>query len=257
MQDRQVVLDARSQCHTVDKPTKQTEAWPLCVIMQTQQPYRWQLCRQYNTLLNLGSKLQQCLQQQQLCMLLHCCAWLKSLTHLLDFVECFLLCILGFAPGVLSKLLGSSKVIRDQDVVKDGPGLDLPQLKTYKLEVLVPVQLIIMLVLGVINLRCFPDALVLGVVDPVAMMQGMRRGYRSQLPIHNGERQQAGSSQVSQTTANINCCNTHMLDTSNSDFHHLTTLATTRHVLLPGRCVPVQSSATLTSLVPTRPCILG
>lgn len=87
-----------------------------------------------------------------------------------------LLAVLGLAPGVLRKLLGLLQAVGDQDVVKDGAGLDLPQLEANVLDVLLQVQLVVVLVLRVVDVGRNPDALVGGVVDPAGIGCGVVGG---------------------------------------------------------------------------------
>lgn len=65
----------------------------------------------------------------------------------------------------LSERLGLRQAVRHDDVVEDGAGLDLPQLKAQELEVGEGVQRLVLLELGVVDQGRLPDALVLGVLD--------------------------------------------------------------------------------------------
>lgn len=82
------------------------------------------------------------------------------------FVLHLLLGVLGDGPQVLASLLGLSRVVADQEVVKDGAGLDLPQVEADLAEiVLAEVLGVVGVIFGVVNLGVDPRALVGGVID--------------------------------------------------------------------------------------------
>mmetsp|Transcript_5724 Transcript_5724/g.11703 ORF Transcript_5724/g.11703 Transcript_5724/m.11703 type:complete len:417 (+) Transcript_5724:90-1340(+) len=67
----------------------------------------------------------------------------------------------------LRKAISLGLVVGDDDVVEDGPTLDLPQIKANEAEVLVLVHAVVVLVLWVGDSLCLPDALVGRVGDPL------------------------------------------------------------------------------------------
>merc|ERR1719436_1023980 len=78
---------------------------------------------------------------------------------LILFILHFLLSILGNSPEVLSVLLGSFRVVSNDDVVEDSSGLHLPQVKTDLADL---IKLgdglgLVLVVLGVINLWVHPE----------------------------------------------------------------------------------------------------
>merc|ERR1719339_89497 len=62
------------------------------------------------------------------------------------------LSVLDGSPGLLSDLLGLGSIISDQEVVEDGAGFDLPQIKTNVAHILTLVQVIVGSVVWVVNL---------------------------------------------------------------------------------------------------------
>ena len=81
---------------------------------------------------------------------------------------------------LLGPLLSLGLVIGDKDVIKDGAGLDLPDLDTDVLEGGVGVELLVLLEVGVLDHGVLPDALVGGVGDaarvPLALVLGVLDG---------------------------------------------------------------------------------
>merc|ERR1719367_595917 len=79
----------------------------------------------------------------------------------------FLLGVLGDSPCLITNLLGKVDVVSDQEVVKDGARLDLPQIETDGAEILVDTQigLLSCVIVGVVDFGVYPLALVGRVVD--------------------------------------------------------------------------------------------
>merc|ERR1719312_2217567 len=79
----------------------------------------------------------------------------------------FLLGVLGDSPCLITNLLGKVDIVGDQEVVKDGARLDLPQIETDGAEILVDTQigLLSCVIVGVVDLSWFPLSLVVWVVD--------------------------------------------------------------------------------------------
>mmetsp|Transcript_118987 Transcript_118987/g.348458 ORF Transcript_118987/g.348458 Transcript_118987/m.348458 type:complete len:246 (-) Transcript_118987:535-1272(-) len=88
---------------------------------------------------------------------------------LLCIVLLFLLALLQLAEifPLLRKAVSLGLVVGDDDVVEDGPTLDLPQIEANEAKVLVLVHAVVVLVLRVGNLLCLPEALVGRVGDPL------------------------------------------------------------------------------------------
>merc|ERR1719339_530739 len=87
------------------------------------------------------------------------------------------LSVLDGSPGLLSDLLGLGSIISDQEVVEDGAGFDLPQIKTNVAHILALVQVIVGSVVWVVNLGVNPGSFVGGVGDllglPFALVVGV------------------------------------------------------------------------------------
>jgi len=82
-------------------------------------------------------------------------------------IKKWLLCNETYGKSVDSVLflLGLVEIIGDEDVVKDGSRLDLPEIETDSADGGVPVNLSVGLVLGVVDLWVDPRSLVCWVVD--------------------------------------------------------------------------------------------
>lgn len=76
-----------------------------------------------------------------------------------------LLGVLGLRPGVVRHLLSAQHAVGDDDVVEDRAGLHLPEIEADGAEVFVEVQVRVLLVFGIVDLRVHPRAFVRGVVD--------------------------------------------------------------------------------------------
>ena len=95
---------------------------------------------------------------------------------LISSLLCCLLANNGLAGGLIEEGLGLSERVSDNDVVKDGAGLDLPEVEADD-AALEGVDLSVVLVIGVVNLGVDPDALVAGVLNllgpPLSLVGGV------------------------------------------------------------------------------------
>lgn len=103
-----------------------------------------------------------------------------SLLHLL-FAS---LGVLDIGHGLGSQL----NVVRDQDIVEDGAGLNLPQIEAQSADLLAQVQFVVSHILGISDLGMLPGALVVRVVQllrlPLALVFGVVDHWGLPLAVH-------------------------------------------------------------------------